>query len=263
MFQRKTLFLFSAAFFVSVLSGTGLAHELVLRANSTVKEGAPLAVSIHSSHRFIIPEEVENLDHIKAGPFVDGKLLPQPLTRNEKGLCIDFTIPEVKAGESLIVVAEKDGGVWSVTNEGGKSGARKDLEAQGLKVKSAVKHDKYAKLILNASADDTNFAAAVGYSLELIPVTNPANARTGEFFEVRIVLEGQPYTGPVWATYDGFAPSYENTYAYYTEAENGTAFIKITAPGLWGIRACQNGLPGVKGIYDSRTVRSFLLFEVK
>ena len=263
MSQRKTFSLFSAALLVSALSGAAMAHELTLRANGEVTEGAPLAVSVHSGHKFIVPEEVESLERVKAGPFVDGKLMPQPLTGNEKGLCIDFTVPEVKAGESLIVVAEKDGGVWSVTNEGGKSGARKDLEAQGLKVKSAVKHDKYAKLILNASKDDKNFATAVGHPLEVIPVTNPADAKVGEFFEVKVVLEGQPYTGPVWATYDGFVTEYENTYAYYTEAESGTAFIKITEPGLWGVRARQDGLPGVEGTYDSRTVRSFLLFEVK
>ena len=243
MFQRKTFSLFSAALLVSALSGAAMAHELTLRANGKVTEGAPLAVSVHSGHKFIVPEEVESLERVKAGPFVDGKLMPQPLTGNEKGLCIDFTVPEVKAGESLIVLAEKDGGVWSVTNEGGKSGAR--------------------KLILNASKDDKNFATAVGHPLEVIPVTNPADAKVGEFFEVKVVLEGQPYTGPVWATYDGFVTEYENTYAYYTEAESGTAFIKITAPGLWGVRARQDGLPGVEGTYDSRTVRSFLLFEVK
>ena len=80
---------------------------------------------------------------------------------------------------------------------------------------------------------------------------------------VKILLNGQPYTGPIWATYDGFAPEYENTYAYYTEAENGEAHVKITAPGWWGVRASQTGLPGVEGDYDALNLRAFLLFEVK
>ncbi|MBQ4418791.1 MAG: DUF4198 domain-containing protein, partial [Synergistaceae bacterium] len=56
---------------------------------------------------------------------------------------------------------------------------------------------------------------------------------------------------------------YENTYAYYTEAENGEAHIKITAPGFWGVRAYQGGLPGNAGDYDALTLRAFLLFEIK
>ena len=39
--------------------------------------------------------------------------------------------------------------------------------------------------------------------------------------------------------------------------------IKITAPGLWGIRAAQGGLPGVEGDYDHLNLRAFLLFNVK
>lgn len=263
MSQRKMSSLLFTALLVSALSGAACAHELTLRPNGEVKEGTPLSMTVQSAHRFIVPEEVEVLERIKAGPFVNGAFQPQPLTGNEKELCIDFTVPEIKAGEANIILAEKDGEVWCITNEGGKSGARKDLEAQGLKVKSATKYDKYAKLIVNASGTDRKYAAVVGAPLEIIPVTNPADAKVGEFFEVKILLEGQPYTGPVWATYDGFDTEHENTYAYYTEAENGQAFVKITSPGLWGVRAMQAGLPGVEGQYDSRSLRSFLLFEVK
>ncbi|MBQ6664352.1 MAG: DUF4198 domain-containing protein, partial [Synergistaceae bacterium] len=103
----------------------------------------------------------------------------------------------------------------------------------------------------------------VGHPLEIVPVTNPADAQVGEYFNVKILLNGQPYTGPVWATYDGFVTEYENTYAYYTEAENGEAHVKITAPGWWGIRAAKSGLPGVEGDYDALNLRAFLLFEVK
>ena len=41
MSQRKTFSLFSAALLVSALSGAAMAHELTLRANGEVKEGAP------------------------------------------------------------------------------------------------------------------------------------------------------------------------------------------------------------------------------
>lgn len=253
----------SLALALSLSAVPSPAHELTIKAKDTaMKAGTPFEATVQSAHRFIIPEEVEVLARVKAGIIEDGKLVESKLTGNEAELCIDFTVTPKDISGSVMLAAIKDGETWSVTNEGGRTGARKELEAQGLKVISSTKNDKYAKAIFNTSHDDKKFAQVLGHPLEIIPVTNPADAKTGDYFDVKILLNGQPYTGPVWATYDGFS-SYENTYAYYTEAESGTAHIKITSPGLWGIRAYQGGLPGVEGDYDSMTLRAFLLFEVK
>ncbi|MDR3265840.1 MAG: DUF4198 domain-containing protein, partial [Synergistaceae bacterium] len=93
---------------------------------------------------------------------------------------------------------------------------------------------------------------------------NPADARVGEYFEVKVLYKGQPAAFPVWATHDGFAPELRNTYAYYTESgSEGVAKIKITAPGFWLIRAARDGEPGVEGEYDARNLRSILSFTVK
>ena len=239
-------------------------HELTIKAeNETMKEGQPFHATVQSAHRFIIPEEVEVLERVKAGIIEDGKFITSELKANEPGLCIDFTVTPKDLSQSVILAAIKDGETWCITNEGGKSGARKELEAKNLKVLRATKNDKYAKAIYNTSHDDKNYSQVLGHPLEIIPVTNPADVKTGDYFNVKILLNGQPYTGPVWATYDGFVREYENTYAYYTEAENGEAHIKITAPGWWGIRAYQDNLPGVEGDYDTRTLRAFLLFRVK
>lgn len=239
-------------------------HELTIKAkDSSMNAGKPFHVTVQSSHKFIVPEEIEILSRVKAGIIEDGKFLESELIGNNEELCIDFTVTPKNLSESVMLAAIKDGETWCVTNEGGKSGSRESLEAQGLKVISANKYDKYAKAIFNASHDDKNFSQVLGHPLEIIPITNPADAKAGEFFDVKILLNSQPYTGPVWATYDGFVTEYENTYAYYTEAENGVAHVKITSPGLWGIRAAQGGLPGVAGDYDALNLRAFLLFEVK
>ena len=249
---------------LALASVPAFSHELTIKAADTaMKEGQPFHATVQSAHRFIVPEEVEILSRVKAGIIEGGKFVPSELSANEEGLCIDFTVTPKNLSQSVILVATKDGESWCVTNEGGKSGARRDLESQGLKVISANKYDKYAKAIFNTSHDDKNFAQVIGHPLEIIPVSNPADLKPGDFAHVRIILNGQPYTGPVWATYDGFVTEYENTYAYYTEAENGEAHVKITAPGWWGIRAAQAGLPGVEGDYDHLNLRAFLLFEVK
>ena len=260
----KHLLIFALAAVLVISSAPSYSHELTIKAHNTaMKKGESFHATVQSSHKFIVPEEVEILSRVKAGIIEGGKFVQSELKANEKNLCIDFTVTPKNLSQSVILVAAKDGESWCVTNEGGKSGARKDLESQGLKVISANKYDKYAKAIFNTSHDDKNFAFVVGHPLEIIPVTNPADVKPGDFMTVKILLNGQPYTGPVWATYDGFVTEYENTYAYYTEAESGEAHVKITAPGWWGIRAAQAGLPGVEGEYDNLNLRSFLLFEVK
>ena len=250
--------------FIFALVTSSYSHELTIKARSeSLKAGEPFNATVQSAHKFIVPEEVEVLSRVKAGIIEDGKLIESELTADEANLCINFTVTPKDLSQSVILVATKDGESWCVTNEGGKTGSRRELEAHGLKVISANKYDKYAKAILNTSHDDKNYASVLGHPLEIIPITNPADAKAGEYFHVKILLNGQNYNGPVWATYDGFVKEYENTYAYYTEAENGEAHIKITAPGYWGIRASQTGLPGVEGDYDHLNLRAFLLFSVK
>jgi uncharacterized GH25 family protein len=245
-------------------AGAAFSHELIVKpAKTEAAKGETLAVELQSTHQFIVKEEVENIDLIEAGTFRGGKLEKSALKENEPELRIDFSV-KVEDDGSTLVLANKRGEVYSVTNEGGMAGTRKELEAKGLKVLRASKTDKFAKSVVNASKNDKNYAAVTGQELEVVPVTNPADAKAGEFFEVKVLFKGQPAAIPVWATYDGFAPELQNTYAYYTEsAADGTAKIKITAPGFWLIRAAKDGEPGAEGEYDARSLRSILSFAVK
>ena len=259
---------FLAALSLVCMTAAGaMAHELTIKpkdySNFKIKQGEVLNFTVQSAHKFIVPEEVEVLERVKAGIVENNNFKAAELKANEKDLCIDFTVTPEDVSGALVLTAIKDGEAWSVTNEGGKTGTRSELEAQGLKVLRTTKNDKYAKAIFNATHGDEKFKAVLNQPLEIIPLDNPADVKVGEYFNVKILLNGQPYTGPVWATYDGFVTEYENTYAYYTEAENGEAHIKITAPGFWGVRAYQGDLPGKAGEYDALTLRAFLLFEIK
>ena len=168
-------------------------HELTIKAkDSALKAGEPFHVTVQSAHKFIVPEEVEVLSRVKAGIIEDGKLVEAELTGNDPELCIDFTVTPKNLSHSIMLAAIKDGETYCVTNEGERDGSRKDLEAQGLKVIRATKNDKYAKALFNTSHDDTEFARVLGHPLEIIPVTNPANAKVGSYFDVKIILNGQP-----------------------------------------------------------------------
>jgi uncharacterized GH25 family protein len=240
------------------------AHEMIIKpAEMAAAEGTELAVELQSTHIFIVPEEVEDISMIKAGIFHGGKLVESVLKPNEPDLRIDFSVKIPDGKSSTIVMANKIGDIWSVTPDGWKPGTRKSLEDQGVKVVRASLTDKFAKAIVNPSASDQNFSTEVGQELEVIPLTNPASAAAGQYFQVKILFKGQPASMPVFATYDGFVTEYQNTYAYYTESdENGVANIKITAPGLWLIRASKDNEPGVEGEYDTRSLRSILSIKV-
>ena len=245
-------------------AGGASAHELILKPSKMeAAKGETLPVELQSTHVFIVKEEVENVARIEAGVFQDGKLEKVELKENDPELRIDMNV-KVSDDGATIILANKDGELWSVTNEGGKEGSRKDLEAKGLKVLRTTKNDKFAKAFVNASKDDKKFATVVGQELEIVPVTNPAEAKAGEFFQVKILFKGQPASGPVWATFDGFVTDHQSTYAYYTESDaEGMAWIKIAQPGLWIVRAAKDNLPGVLGEYDALNLRSVLTFEVK
>jgi uncharacterized GH25 family protein len=260
--MRKTIFAATAA--VLFFSCSAFAHELIIKPSAPKAEkGAELAVELQSTHIFIVKEEVEDISKIKAGIADGGKLIESPLSPNDPELRIDFSVKVRDSGSSLIF-AEKEGEIWSVTNEGSKPGPRKALEDQGFKVTRSTLNDKYAKAFVNISEDDGNFDTVLGQDLEIVPVTNPAAAKVGEYFKVKILHKGQPVPTPVWATYDGFCAEFQNTYAYYTEADSeGVANIKITAPGLWIIRTSKDGDPGAEGEYDSRSLRSTMTFTVE
>ena len=245
-------------------AGTGSAHELLIKPSEmTAARGEILPIELHSVHRFIVAEEVENISRIKAGVFRGGVLEEAGMRPNDPELRIDFDV-KIEDDGSVLIVAAKDGEHWSVTNEGGMEGTRRELEARNLRVLRTTKNDKFAKAVVNAAKDDKNFAAAAGQELEIVPVTNPADAVSGEFFDVKILLRGQPAALPVWATYDGFVTEIDETYAYYTgSSAEGIARIKITSPGFWIVRTAIDGEPGVEGEYDARNLRSTLTFEVK
>jgi uncharacterized GH25 family protein len=241
------------------------AHELILKPSKfNAAKGEELAIELQSTHIFIQKEEVEDISKIRAGVFQDGKLLESRLKPNDPDLRIDFSVKIPDDASSTVVMANKIGDIWSVTPDGWQAGTRKSLEEKGVKVLRASMTDKFVKTIINASPSDKNFSAVVGQELEVVPITNPSDAKTGQYYQVRILFKGQPASMPVFATYDGFVKEFENTYAYYTESdENGVANIKITSPGLWIIRASKDNEPGVEGEYDYRNLRSILSIQAK
>ena len=263
--MKRTIWVTVAMAAMLEIAGAAGAHELILKPEKMeAPKGSSVALEVQSTHKFVVPEEMEDVSVMKAGVFRNGALEPIELKGNEPKLRIDSSFAVADDGTMLVLCEKRPAKPYSRTNQGAKNGTRKELEAQGLKVVSSIKYEKFAKVIVNAKAGDANFATVVGQELEIVPITNPADIKVGGYADFKVIFKGQPTSVPVWATYDGFCPEYENTYAFYSEGGNdGVVHVKITHPGFWMVRAMTNDPAGVAGEYDSRQLRSVLTFLVK
>jgi uncharacterized GH25 family protein len=209
------------------------AHEFIVTPSAaSVKAGAPLTVSVISSHVFMKGEELEKAEDVRVGVLTPsgGKREKVEVKPDEKTLTYTGTVAAPTDG-TFLVIGKRMGQIWAKTPEGDKQVARK---APGMINARLI--EKFDKTLVNLSPSDDGYKEVVGDRLEIVPLTNPATVKVGDEIAVRVVFDKQPLTAPVFATYDGFSTE-ENTYAYYTEGrDDGTAKVKITHPGLWMVR---------------------------
>lgn len=259
---RKTLLLSLCLF--GLTCSSAMAHELMLKSKEDhPAKDAAYQLLICSGHRFIVSDEVEDIAGLIAQELVDGKAVDLKMTADEADSAV---VIDAKGNDATqIFSVARLGSNYAVTNKGAKGGkdvTRAKLEAEGLKVKSCNRYDKYAKAVVNAKAGNDSYKTLVGQDLEIELLTNPAEVKVGDYVDVRVLHHGSPESVNVLATYDGFVKEYDNTYAYYTEGDpDGIAHIKITAPGTWMVRV-ESTEGGKDGEYDKRVIRTTLTFHI-
>lgn len=141
-----------------------------------------------------------------------------------------YATPELQQG-TYVVLASQKGGYFTRTKQGSKRQSKEGLSD----VIACSYSSNNMKAILNVgqgSVADRQF----DQPLEIVPLSNPAELKAGDYMDVKITMRGEPYGGMVFATYAGF--STEGAYAYTVEPDNqGKASIRILHPGQWLIRA--------------------------
>lgn len=86
-------------------------------------------------------------------------------------------------------------------------------------------------------------------------------SRVGDELSFKILLDGKPLKGQVFATYDGFSRRYM-TFAQATESlDDGSAYVKITNPGTWMVRV-EKRLEVKNPDYDILSLKATLVFSV-
>ena len=238
------------------LAAPASAHEFLIKPEywNTYKEGQKLPLAVHSSHVFIMGEEIEDPQKVQLS-YAGEKIA---LTPNQAWLTQDGNIT-LKGGAAAIIEGHRLPILWSETPQGGAEGGRgthKDAISAG-------SYEKFAKLLLPVDGHTGGFDTVLGHKLEIVPVSNPLTAKVGDDLQFKVLLGGKPAAfETIQATYDGFT-DIPMAWAYSAEAlQHGVAAVKITAPGLWIVRVGIT-LPNKTAEYDEEILRAALIFPVR
>jgi len=234
------------------------AHEFLLKPYFfTLAPGYDDPFQIVSSHVYMLSEEMEPLDKVSCFLYSQEGKEQVKLAANENLLTLDGKITLNNQG-TYILAAHRQGMIWTKTTTGWKQQSKKGLTGV---LKSGL-YEKFAKAIINVGTPNSFYQKRIGQTLELIPLKNPKEIKVGQELPVQVLFKGKPINIKVQASYDRFS-MHENTYAYSTEAEdNGIAYIKITSPGIWMVRA-EHSEKVNSPDYDQHVIRSVLTFEVR
>lgn len=144
----------------------------------------------------------------------------------------EYVTPELKGDGAYVLLASQKGGFFTRTKSGNKRQSKEGLSD----VVGCSYSSNNMKAVINVGRGDGVLGKRFDQPLEIIPLSNPANLKVGDFMDVQVLMKGEPYDGMVFATYAGF--SNDGAYAYTVEPDSqGKASIRILNPGQWLIRA--------------------------
>ncbi|WP_243544716.1 DUF4198 domain-containing protein [Pseudodesulfovibrio tunisiensis] len=255
----KKRIVFTLMFALALLCGPASAHEFLLKpVQCTAQKGAIVPFSVVSAHVFMISEEMEPPAQVEVEMLLAGKKTALSLTPNEVLMTLDGRVEPLHEG-TAILAGHRKGVIWTQTKRGWKQASKKGLKG----VIHSGKYEKFCKTLMTVGKPDNAYGTVVGHALEIVPVTDPTQAKPGDEIEFTFLYQGRPFVPEsMVATYDGFTLT-PNTFAYFTEPYGeGRARLKITAPGVWMVRV-QHVLDQPTEEYDSHVMRAVLAFEVK
>lgn len=225
------------AVFLSFSASEASAHEFIVVPEEwqTYQMGQEVPVSVFSTHVFVRNEELEDEGYTELS-YRKAKL---PLAANKNWLTYDSKVKLQDNGAAII------------------SGHRLPMLYQN------TQYEKFAKLILPVAGKTSGFGAVQGHRLEIVPMSNPLEAKVGDEISFRVLLDGKPAAfDTIYATYSGFS-DIPNAWAFSASpVSHGQGRIKISASGLWVVRVALVLEEKGKG-YDAVDLKAVLTFPVK
>jgi uncharacterized GH25 family protein len=224
-------------------------HEFIIKpAQSQVEDGAKLPFSITATHFFFVSEEVEPVDTVKVWLIEADNTTPIRITENHILNKLDGVAKMDRKG-TVLLVAHLQEPIESISGEGS---TRSQI----------IKRETFAKALITVSANDESYKKVIGRKLEVVPVANLMSVRVGDALTFKILLDGKPLKGQVFATYDGFSRRHM-TFATATETlADGLAYVKITSPETWMVRVEKRIDVNTKE-FDLLSLKATLVFSVQ
>jgi uncharacterized GH25 family protein len=230
------------------IAGTAGAHEFfVITEGKIPKAGDTVPLYLLSTHYFTVGEELEDIKY--------NTVYVRQNNRRSNALSLKtnhdriWYETEFKLGSDAPVIIEGDRAATytCVFTDGTRvEGTPYEVKAAnpGKTIAEARFLHKVSKTYINPDRRDTSFSTPLGYTLEIIPLDNPAQLTKGSRARFRVLYNGQPLSNAsVWATYDYYNYKTMNAYEQTgTTDRNGEVTFRISNPGIWII-----------GLRDSRT----------
>jgi len=261
MFQSKFTTPLAIAALGCLIGFGAAAHEFVASSKTTPANGKDTAAFIlDSTHVFGTPEEAEAPKHVRAQLITPSATTELDVTENADAPNLTGTFTLSKE-EPAWLVGHRLPVIWSQTPDGWKEGGP-DTHPDAV---ASSRFEKFSKNLTGGSQNADFVSSPLGHKLEIVPLSDPRMTAIGQDVAVQILLDGQPYSTSVLATYAGFTDT-PSSYAYYTETfsddlGSGIAKIRITKPGLWMVRVVAD-VPDSDASVRVHNLRATLTFDV-
>ena len=250
--QRNSLL--SACAMGLLCSTAAHAHDpWFLLPSYNIAPGGSSPVYIGYGHVFPVDGFLEK-KNVKSAEIVSPDGRKSPLKEEEIG----YSVSALDEAGAYVLLASQQGGFYTRTKQGNKRQSKEGLKD----VINCSYSMKSAKALVSVGDAGGAFDRKYDHPLEIIPLTDPADLKVGDFMSVQILMHGEPYSSEVYATYGGFSP--DGAYAYTKTADNdGKASIKILSSGPWMIKVKAEEPYSDTKICDIQRYTSTLTFGVR
>jgi uncharacterized GH25 family protein len=166
---------------------------------------------------------------------------------------------QVIADGTYVLAAAQVTGYRSRTEEGEKTGSRKDHP----NALSCNQSSNSMKAVIARGTGPAAVNQVIGYELEIIPLHNPANLQAGGTFPLQVLYQGQPWQGTLYATYEGYQASDEADHPVTATTDvNGKTVLTLPTAALWMLRVTVREEYPDPAVCDRRTFTSTLTFRI-
>jgi uncharacterized GH25 family protein len=251
----KTIGFTSASIvFMLIFSVSAHAHyPWINMSDFTPESGSALKMTIGWGHKFPL-----------AGFLKKNELQNLKVTGPEKVNLKFVSNLEIESEESIntpgayIISAVRKPGFYTKTARGGKRASKLHLKDV---IKCYFSH-MCMKAIINSGSGKGKVDTIIGQPMEIVPLKNPGSLHAGDYLPLRVLCQGKPFNGYIYATYAGFSTQKE-VFAYTTKTDrNGRGQIRIFRPGIWLIKANQEKHYPDEKLCDVESFIATLTFEV-